>query len=267
VRQTLILLVEMVAVFLLAGCARDGGAPQSQRTQAEEAQIASTARIVCIRDNDDVKEGDTPNYSTTKESEAHNKGTLTRVLTPKIAAQPDGVHFVVDNQLGAEASFSVEYPSGAVLGGMNAPKGENRGIEPFPPGKIKIVCEPPRYEAAHKLEYASMEILEGKSGYRTTELECSGGGLVQSGGGLYAAGEVEGKKGDPVDMTKRRFSDQIKEGDVVEVAGYPRVAHSQILGNSRYVRVLREGKVVAVMQYLRHGGGWLEGEYSACQSF
>jgi hypothetical protein len=70
-----------------------------------------------------------------------------------------------------------------------------------------------------------------------------------------------------VDMTRRRFSDDIKEGDAVEVAGYPEISPSQIVGDSRYIRVVRDGKVVARSQYFRAGGGWLEGEYSACQSF
>ena len=39
------------------------------------------------------------------------------------------------------------------------------------------------------------------------------------------------------------------------------------VGDSRYIRVVRAGKVVARIQYFRAGGGWLEGEYSACKGF
>ncbi len=70
-----------------------------------------------------------------------------------------------------------------------------------------------------------------------------------------------------MDMTRRRFSDDIKEGDVVEVAGYPEISPSEIGGNSRYIRVVRAGKVVARIQYFRAGGGWLEGEYIARRGF
>ncbi|HET7270157.1 MAG TPA: hypothetical protein VFI90_03640 [Rubrobacter sp.] len=59
---------------------------------------------------------------------------------------------------------------------------------------------------------------------------------------------VKWKKGDPADMIRRLFSDHIKEGDVLE-----------------YVRAVRDGKVMAVMQYLREGGGWIEGASSACE--
>jgi len=70
-----------------------------------------------------------------------------------------------------------------------------------------------------------------------------------------------------VDMARRRFSDHIEQGGVVEGAGYPKVAPSQILGDSRYVRVVCDGKVVAMVQYTREGSGWPEGECSACEGF
>ena len=120
--------------------------------------------------------------------------------------------------------------------------------------------------AVFQLDYASFEVVTDDSGYKSAELECSGGEWVQSGGPEYIGG-VKGKKGDPVEMVRRRFSKHIKEGDVVEVAGYPEISTSQIAGDSRYVRVVRDGKVVAVMEYFREGGGWLEGAYSACEDF
>jgi hypothetical protein len=186
VRRAVSLLVAMVAVILQASCARDGGTPQSQRTQVEERQISSTARIVCIRDNGDAKE-DAPNYSSTKENEkeAHNDGTLTRVLTPKVEAQPDGVHYRIDNRMGVDSSYTVEYPSGGGIG-ANLPKGESGHIEPFAPGiRIKISCDPPGYEGEKELELASFEIFKGDSGYRSRSLQCSGGGQLH---GLPASG-------------------------------------------------------------------------------
>ena len=185
-RRAVSLLVAMVAVILQASCARDGGTPQSQRTQVEERQISSTARIVCIRDNGDAKE-DAPNYSSTKENEkeAHNDGTLTRVLTPKVEAQPDGVHYRIDNRMGVDSSYTVEYPSGGGIG-ANLPKGESGHIEPFAPGiRIKISCDPPGYEGEKELEFASCEIFKGDSGYRSRSLQCSGGGQLH---GLPASG-------------------------------------------------------------------------------
>lgn len=263
-RQTLIL-VAMVALFL-PSCARDGGAPQPQRTQAEEARIASTARIVCIRDNEDGKEGDAPDYPTSKESGAHNDGTLTRVFTPKVEARPDGVHYTIDNRLGVDSSYTVEYPSGGGIGD-NLPKGESRHIEPFAPGMlVKISCDPPTYEGEKDLEFASFEIIKGESGYRSRSLQCSGEGQVH---GLPASGG--NLKGDPVELAKRCFKGKIEEGDVVEVAGYPRISELRVADDQRYVRVVRDGKVVAVISYTRvsqeEGGGWMRGGSSECESF
>jgi hypothetical protein len=246
--RALILLAALVAVFLLASCAQNSAAPQPKHEQQDNKQIPSTARIVCDQEG-------------------------TRVLTPTVEAQPDGVHFVIDNRLKAgTGGYTVALPqsegplySGA---GGNAPRGMiSKHIEPFSPGTVKISCNPPEFSGEEEeLDYASFKVLKGESGYKSAELECSGGGWVQSGGGLYAGG-VKGKKSDPVEMTRQRFSDQIEEGDVVEIAGYPEIAHSQILGDSRYVRVIREGRVVAVVRYFREGGGWLEGEYSVCEGF
>lgn len=192
-RRSVIWLAAMVVMFFLAGCARDGGVPQPQRTQAkQEAQIPSTARIVCLRDEED----DAPS-SATKENEARNDGTLTRVLTPRVEAQPDGVHYVIDNRMGVDSSYMVEFPSGGGLGD-NLPKGESRHTEPFSPGVlINISCDPPGYEGEKDLEYASFEVLKGDSGYKSRSLQCSGGGQVY---GIPASGG--NLKGDPVEFAR-----------------------------------------------------------------
>jgi len=58
---------------------------------------------------------------------------------------------------------------------------------------------------------------------------------------------------------------------VVETAGYPKLAYSQIHGYQRYVRVARDGNVVAVIHYTRvspeEGGGWMRGGTFECESF
>jgi hypothetical protein len=263
VRRAVILLAAVVAVSLLAGCARDGGDPQSERTHAEqEEQIPSKARIFCLRNEVD----DAPS-SATKENEAHNDGTLTRVLTPKVAAQPDGVHYVIDNRIGVDSSYTVEFPSGGGIGDI-LPKGESRHTEPFSPGVlINISCDPPGYEGKKDLEYASFEVLKGDSGYKSRSLQCSGGGQVH---GIPASGG--NLKRDPVELARRYFNSKIEESDVVEIAGYPELAYSRIHGYQRYVRVVRHGRVVAVIRYIRFrpeegGGGWIRGGTFECESF
>jgi len=166
-RWAAIFLAALVTVFLLAGCVQGGEAPQPEKTE-----IPSTARIVCD------KEG-------------------TRVLTSRVGAQSDGVHFVIDNRLAGSGGYTVALPAskGPLYSGAggNAARGISKHVEPFSPGMVKISCNPPRFSGEEKeLDHASFEVLAGDSGYESTKLACSGGGWVQSGGPEYAFG-IRGK--------------------------------------------------------------------------
>lgn len=91
-------------------------------------------------------------------------------------------------------------------------------------------------------------------------LECASSGLV-SGSADYAAG-AKGAMGNPVEVARRQFSEKIKEGDAVEIADRSR---GQNAGAT--VRVIREGRVLALIEYRRGGGGWLQDHYKACGDF
>jgi hypothetical protein len=217
--------------IIVAGCGRAGpGVGSPQPSDREEA--ATVARIVCDREG-------------------------TRVLTPKVEAQPDGVHFVIDNRLKADTGYSVEFPESGGIG-ENAPKGKSEHVEPFPPGKVHIGC----YESREgpKPDYGTLKVVEGESGYKSTELECPSGMAVGGEDGFYTPGAKE-EKADPVVITRHRFSEEIESGDVVEVVGYPESE------DQRSVRVVRQGRVVAVVGYFRESGGWLGSGYSACAGF
>jgi hypothetical protein len=215
-----------------AACGRAGSGPADDGLPRSERGEAAVARIVCDRDG-------------------------TRVLTPKVEAQPDGVHFVIDNRLKADTGYSVEFPDGGGMG-ENAPKGKSEHVEPFPPGKVRIGCYESREDL--DLDYGTLKISEGESGYKSTKLECPSGMAVGGEDGVYARG-AKGEKGDPVELVRRRFSEEIESGDVVEVASYPKSREQ------RTVRVVREGRVVAVVEYFRESGGWLDSGYSACAGF
>lgn len=104
------------------------------------------------------------------------------------------------------------------------------------------------------------------SGGRTTTVEqtaSSGDGLgCRSGMGVggfadYAPG-AKGKKARPVELARRDFSKEIEGGDKV----VPERGRSP-----GTVRVIRDGRVVAVIEYRRAGGGWLRDSYEACSGF
>jgi len=79
-----------------------------------------------------------------------------------------------------------------------------------------------------------------------------------------------GEKANPVEQARRRFSKRIEEGDKVEIAerqGDPTVGY---YGEElRTVRVVRDGRVVALMFYKEgtDNGGWLLDSYEACGEF
>jgi hypothetical protein len=181
----------------------------------------------------------------------------TRVLTPRVEAHPDGVHFVIDNRFEAEAGYSVEYPEGGGEG-YSVPRGESEHVGDFPPGKVRIGCEKPPVDGSD-IDYGALEVVDPDGVYKPVDLECEGG-MAVSGGPQYAP-EVKGKRGDLIEISRRSFSDHIRDGDKVELAGYPQSRHY------RTVRVVRDGRVIATVVYIGEGKGWLQDHYEACGSF
>lgn len=218
------------AAMLLCGCgpaSTDEPAAPSDREEARD-----TARVVCDREG-------------------------TRVLTPRVKARPDGVHFVIDNRLGAEVGYAFEDPEGGG-GGDSAPKGESSHVGDLPPGKVRVGCEKPPVDGIGT-DYATLKVVDPEGLYKPVELECEGG-MAVGGGPQYAPG-AEGKKGDLVEVVRRGLSDRLREGDTVELAGYPK---SQ---DSKTVRVVRDGRVVATVVFFADSGGWLEDSTSNCAGF
>jgi hypothetical protein len=84
----------------------------------------------------------------------------------------------------------------------------------------------------------------------------------------YALGT--GEKASPVEQARRRFSKHIEEGDKVEIAERQGDPTAGYYGEElRTVRVVRDGRVVALMFYKEgiDNGGWLLDSYEACAEF
>src|SRR5919107_974174 len=207
----------------------------------EGTKATSTARIACLRA--DQRASAPPLQST----ETKNGNILTRVLTPKVAAHPDGVHIQIDNRLGKGAPYYLElrqgqfqYDANPGAVGASIPKGKSNQEALLPPGTAKIRCTPLRYYEEH---YASFEVVEGDSGYRSLELECKPGAVPKS-RGLVASGadskfELISYR-DTVEEAREYYKKGLKEGDVLEKAGYPKATDP-----FPTVRVVRNGKVIA----------------------
>jgi hypothetical protein len=202
----------------------------------EGTRTSSTARVVCLR----AEQGAPP---PTKGTEALNDGVLTRVLTPKVEAQPDGVHLQIDNRVGKDPGYDISVAQATPLesyesSGSLIRKGINNDVTGAPPGIAEIQCFTwPRYYDNEK--YAYFEIVVGDSGYKSPELECRLGASPTGTSGADIGGHTGSN---PVAKARADFSEQLKEGDVVEEAGYPQAP-------SPPVRVVRDGQVVAKIDY------------------
>ena len=228
--KSLAALLVAAAALLLSGCAAHTGGtePSSNRER-----VSDTAVVVCGRDG-------------------------TRVLTPRVEARTDGVHFEVQNRFGADTGFIATGREGGAAG--ETPKGESSDhVGDVSPGRARAGCEEPPFDGSGKVRCAAFEFADSEGLYRSVELECQGGMAV--GGGAQFAPGAGGLKGDLVKATRRQFSDEIQEDDVVELAGYPK------LQDHRVVRIVRKGQVVATAHFIGGPGGWLQDTYEACEDF
>lgn len=180
-----------------------------------------------------------------------------RTTTPRVEARLDGVHLQLDNRL-ADGGFEFSYAEGG--GGGNAPAGESRQVVDIPPGELRIGCYGGTSGEIASGGLATLEIVDGDGSYVPTELECPGGG-VAGGGPAYGGDLPEGEKGDLTAVARRSLSESLQPDDEVEVAGYPKARER------RSVRVVRDGAVVAVLDFLPSGNGWLPDSYTACEDF
>ena len=90
-------------------------------------------------------------------------------------------------------------------------------------------------------------------------------------GAVFDYAQGIGEKASPVEQARRRFSKRIEEGDTVEIADDQGGTTVGYYGEElRTVRVVRDGRVVALMHYKEGrgaGGGWLLDYYEACGEF
>ena len=159
---------------------------------------------------------------------------------------------MIDNRFEAETGYSFEYPEGGG-GGAGAPKGESEHVGDFPPGEVRLGCEEPPVDGVGT-DYKTLKVTDLEGFYKAVELECPGGrGVTGSDGGR--TGE------DPVKLARRVLSDRLRNYDVVEIAGYPRSREM------RTVRVVRDARIAATVEFIRESGGWRESSVSNCAGF
>ncbi len=234
----------IATVFLLE--ASDGGWLTSQiescsadhpRT-SEPVDFPSVAEIVCERD-----------------------GT-TSVLTPKVQPQRDGVHLRVDNRTGREMELAVQGETHSHAASEYGPPGTTSLVSSIAPGEVRVYCadlnDPPEVPGPSD----DLIIVDPQGLWVPRELDCrapAGGGETGTMSVIYDFPTAPGERGDPAELARSHFG-WADSGDIIEPAGYPEADDGGPL-----IRVVRDGRVVAIASYAADGqGGWLLGYEELC---
>ncbi len=171
-------------------------------------------------------------------------GTRTDIPTPLVRTQPDGIHIHFANTSGRALDLSIEGAFGGT--GDSIPGVGGTYVYTFSTGSYQLTCG-----ATTASPFA---VVDPDRLYAPAELGCASG---TTGTSDYVAG-ARGPRGSLLDVARTELRG-LQSGDVVEHAGYPQAAGDQ------FVRVVRQGEVVAVLGYADDGhGGWLLGGTRAC---
>jgi hypothetical protein len=212
-----------ITLLVLAGC---GAEPSSPEPREGQPVAAPFVEIVC------TEEGET------------------RLWTPVVEVQPDGVHLDIENRAGEPTSF---------FGlGLDVDEGRHEEVVTLPPGRMKVACYPySRHERDAKPVRYDLELVDPQGHWISTELECETD-MVAGSTGDYAI-PLKGQGQDPVAIVVESVKG-LQPDDVVKIAGYPEA-------DAPTVRVVRGEKVIGVYGFLEtEDGGLVRGGSHVCAS-
>jgi hypothetical protein len=207
-----LLLACAIAAVIASGCGS-----RTTNMPSERGGLPNMARIVCTADG-------------------------TRLVTPAVLPQPNGVHVILSQQGGAPATLSTDQAGGW-----------QPGPKPFvltlPPGDARLGCmtmadwnaDPPRHRA-----WVTLQVVDPDG--RWVDDHPVGGGCSQS-----FIDYAPTAAGDPESQLARKARQALgaTPGDQVERAGYPRQQPIEY-------RLVRDGNVVALARFAStRPGRWL----------
>lgn len=217
-----VLVVLIAAAVAAAGCTSSGPAPQSPGRTARSVPLPSPAAIPAVA-------------QVTCDPGA-------RVLTPKVAAQADGVHVRIDNRTDTTSYFRLDHLGAGKSepgelgssGDLRVPRGSKIMVWIIPPGPAAVSCV-----GGGDVTPAPIRILDPAHGYVPIEIPSCGAARVTT-YQVYFPLEFD-HPDEPVEIVRERMRG-LKPDDVVERAGYPEQSHA-------WVRVLRDDRVVALVNF------------------
>jgi hypothetical protein len=176
-----------------------------------------------------------------------------RMLTPVVAAQRDGVHFVVENRTGHTFYFvpvhiddeAVDYGELASKGGVSIPPGTRDLIFVLPPGHGGVLClsegtSLPNARSQLLQMVAPFEVVDPDGIYAPipSDLDCGGGHVTTH--ELYLPLEFTDPEM-PLAVARERLGG-LFPSDVLQRVGYPEQRHV-------WVQVIRGGRIVALINF------------------
>jgi hypothetical protein len=184
----------------------------------------------------------------------------THLLTPEVAAQPDGVHIRETRQDGAPVFF-IPAP-GSLRFSVSGGEGVVENVYPLAPGTSRLVCPGGGRDPADESLYVSLTVVDTDALWVTPVLGCPQEDVHAMGIVEYSTPPL-GEVGDPLALVGK-YLIGIRLDDVVELAGYP-------AATSPGVVVVRDGETIAIVQLVDNGDGrWVfsdnGGGYMFCAS-
>lgn len=167
----------------------------------------------------------------------------------RVRARADGVHVEVRNATRSpDVAFSFSGPGRR--GDEIAVTTSGVAVAQMAPGRNRVWCTSGTHDGG---PVGILEVVDPDGLYVPPDPRCPGDRLLWTHVDFEFASP---EKGDLVKIARRGFTG-LRSGDVVERAGYPE-------SDPALVRVVRRGRVVAVADYERVGGGWLGGSSLGC---
>ena len=175
----------------------------------------------------------------------------TRVATPVVEAQRDGVHLELRNETDGRAHVTIERgPSGGA--GAGGPPGLSSHVLTIGPGTWTATC----YESVDTVRGATFEVADTGIWVSTELSECE----IQEATHGDPPRRVATDRSELAALARRNLESFVGVGPdvVIEPAGYPVQAEA-------IFRARKDGRTVATMSFRPDdAGGWLEGEARSC---
>lgn len=186
-----------------------------------------------------------------------------RVGTAAVQPQADGVHLRLENR--EPTGRYVYYRVGEDIRSLTElPPGTSERVVAAEPGRWELVCVTPEAYPDDTSPWVALDVFDPRALWVPADVEgCEHPSSVHPDYVEYfEGGTPQGEARDPVELARELAPQEVpgwRPGDVIERAGYPEAS-------PRLVRVVRDGRVVAVLDYRDDDrGGWYYGGVTYCE--